>query len=139
MSRWTIAFLSLSVIAFSLAASAADDGLQRNIALKPGAAPTDEAAGQTGEGSSSGMTTRRFFTEGKNAPTAEGWGRTGNSAARIRTFRARGVSAPPSDAEGPPPPRLLRKHHSLPPKLQSPLRLPLPLPGLKPEEVVVQT
>jgi hypothetical protein len=71
MSRWTIAFLSLSVIAFSLAASAADDGLQRNIALKPGAAPTDEAAGQTGEGSSSGMTTRRFFTEGKNAPTTD--------------------------------------------------------------------
>jgi hypothetical protein len=138
MSRWTIAFLSLSVIAFSLAASAADDGLQRNIALKPGAAPTDEAAGQTGEGSSSGMTTRRFFTEGKNALDdrhIEGLGRTGNSAARIRTFRARGVSAPPSDAEGPP--RLLRKHHSLPPKLQSPLRLPLP--GLKPEEVVVQT
>ena len=57
--------------AFSLAASAADDGLPRNIALKPGAAPTDEAAGQTGEGSSSGMTTRRFFTEGKNAPTAD--------------------------------------------------------------------
>jgi hypothetical protein len=41
MSRWTIAFASFSVIAFSFAAIAADDSLPRNIELKPGGAPAE--------------------------------------------------------------------------------------------------
>lgn len=46
MSRWTIAFVSFSVIAFSFAAIAADDSLPRNIELKPGGAPADDRRGR---------------------------------------------------------------------------------------------
>jgi len=63
MSRWTIAFVSFSVIAFSFAAIAADDSLPRNIELKPDGAPADDAAGQTAEDTGSGTTTRQIVTE----------------------------------------------------------------------------
>ncbi|MGB6440926.1 MAG: hypothetical protein WBE89_16720 [Methyloceanibacter sp.] len=63
MSRWTIAFVSFSVIAFSFAAIAADDSLPRNIELKPGDAPADDAAGQTAEDTGFGTTTRQIVTE----------------------------------------------------------------------------
>ena len=67
MSRWTIAFVSFSVIAFNFAAIAADDSLPRNIELKPGGAPADDAAGQTAEDAGSGTTTRQIVTEPANA------------------------------------------------------------------------
>ena len=74
MSRWTIAFVSFSVIAFSFAAIAADDSLPRNIELKPGGAPADDAAGQTAEDAGSGTTTRRIVTEPANAaPRRRPW------------------------------------------------------------------
>ena len=71
MSRWTIALASLAAISFSRPAIAADDNLPRNIELKQGAAPADEAAGQTAEDASSGTTTRQIVTEGKDAPPAD--------------------------------------------------------------------
>jgi hypothetical protein len=52
-----------SVIAFSFAAIAADDSPPRNIELKPGGAPADDAAGQTAEDAGSGTTTRQIVTE----------------------------------------------------------------------------
>ena len=48
-------FCQHAIIAFSLAAIAADDDLPRNIELKPGAAPAD-TAGQTAADTSSGTT-----------------------------------------------------------------------------------
>jgi hypothetical protein len=68
MSRWTTAFASIAIIAFSLPAIAADDDLPRNIELKPGAAASD-AADKTAE--DTGTTTRQIVTEGKDAPAAE--------------------------------------------------------------------
>jgi hypothetical protein len=65
--RRLLAFVSFSVIAFSFAAIAADDSLPRNIELKPGGAPADDAAGQTAEDTSSGTTTRQIVTEPANA------------------------------------------------------------------------
>ena len=61
MSRWTIAFVSFSVIAFSFAAIAADDSLPRNIEL-------------TAEDTGSGTTTRQIVTEPANAaPRRRPW------------------------------------------------------------------
>jgi hypothetical protein len=65
--RRLLAFVSFSVIAFSFAAIAADDSLPRNIELKPGGAPADDAAGQTAEDTGSGTTTRQIVTEPANA------------------------------------------------------------------------
>jgi len=63
-----------SVIAFSFAAIAADDSPPRNIELKPGGAPADDAAGQTAEDAGSGTTTRQIVVKGyAKAPILAPW------------------------------------------------------------------
>jgi hypothetical protein len=138
MSRWTIALLSLTIITFSFAASAADDGLPRNIELKPGAAPADEAEGQTGGGVSSGTTTRQIVTEGKNAPTADP-SKDGVAPEIAPPASAPAAPAasppPPGKAEGPPPPSPAPQAPQ--PPAEAAIPAPPPPPGLKPEEVVI--
>ena len=96
MSRWTTAFASIAIIAFSLPASAADDDLRRNIELKPGAAASD-AADKTAE--DTGTTTRQIVTEGKDAPAAEAPKEGAASEA------APPAPAPAAPAEAAPPPQ----------------------------------
>jgi len=120
MSRWTIAFASLSVIAFSFAAIAADDALPRNIELKSGSAPAGEA-GKTAEDTSSGTTTRQIVTEPANAApaakdaappaaataaTPEGAPAAADTApppGQAPTPPPSGAAPPPSQAAAPPP------------------------------------
>jgi hypothetical protein len=141
MSRWTTAFASIAIIAFSLPAIAADDDLPRNIELKPGAAASD-AADKTAE--DTGTTTRQIVTEGKDAPAAEApkEGAASEPAPAAPAPAAPAEAAPaPAKAETAPPPEPAPEAPKPPAEAAVPAPPPPPPPGLKPEEVVfaVQT
>ena len=138
MSRWTTAFASIAIIAFSLPAIAADDDLPRNIELKPGAAASD-AADKTAE--DTGTTTRQIVTEGKDAPAAEPPKEGAASEAVPPAAAPAEAAPPPAKAETAPPqePAPAPAPAAPPPPAEAavPAPPPPPPPGLKPEEVVI--
>jgi len=132
MSQWTIAFASLALITFSLPAIAADDDLPRNIELKPGAAPADEAAGTAAEDASSGTKTRQIVTEGKDAPPPDA--PKDDAAAPAAPPEA---APAPDKAETAPPPEPAPDAAKPPAEAAVPAPPAPPPPGLKPEEVII--
>jgi len=132
MSQWTIAFASLALITFSLPAIAADDDLPRNIELKPGAAPADEAAGAAAEDAGSGTKTRQIVTEGKDAPPSE----TAKDDAAAPAAPPEAAPAP-DKAETAPPPEPAPDAAKPPAEAAVPAPPAPPPPGLKPEEVII--
>ncbi|MGC2408466.1 MAG: peptidoglycan-binding domain-containing protein [Methyloceanibacter sp.] len=99
MSRWTSAFASMILLAFSLPAAAEDTDLPRNIELKPGAS----VSGKSAEDAGSGATTRQIVTEGKDAPPADAPKEAG-AAAKPNAPAEAGKAPEPGQAAAPPAP-----------------------------------
>jgi hypothetical protein len=122
MSRWTIVFAGLAVVAFNLPAIAADD-LALNIEMKPGFEPVRKATGQTAQENDSDTTTRQIIVQGTSQPPADASGRTQPPTT------GKAENAPPS-APAPEAPKALDKAAVTAPLAPA-------APGLKPEEVVI--
>jgi hypothetical protein len=126
MSRWTIAFAGLTVIAFTLPAIAEDD-LALNIEMKPGSEPVREAAGQTAQETGSSTTTRQIIVQETSPPPADASERKPLAA----PAPGKAENAPPPAATPPEAPK------QPPDKAAGTAALAPPAPGLKPEEIVI--
>jgi hypothetical protein len=133
MSRWTIAFASLAVIAFvSVRAIAADDTPPRNIEMKPGAQVPEPAPA---DATDTNVKTRQIVTEGKDAPPSD--------VSRDDAAGGSPDATGPDEAETAPPPPEPAQHAPKPPAeaaVHAPPPPPAP-PPLRPEDMVfaVQT
>jgi hypothetical protein len=128
MSRWTIVFAGLAVVAFNLPAIAADD-LALNIEMKPGFEPVRKATGQTAQETGSGTTTRQIIVQETSPSPAD-------------ASERKPLAAPaPGKAENAPPPAAAPAAPEAPKEPPDKAAVTAPLapagPGLKPEEVVI--